>query len=75
MSGTPHGVVFHGVPTQQKVAGLFAWLMGGWGQSVPFHAIEAYIDDAKAARIYLQPGDRVVIHTDRLGVIENIITR
>jgi len=75
MSGTPHGVVFHGVPTQQRITGFLAWLMGGWGQSVPFYAIEAYIDDAKAARIYLQPGDRVVIHTDRLGVIENIITR
>ena len=75
MSGTPQGVVFHGVPTQQKITGFLAWLMGGWGQSVPFHAIETYIDDSKAARIYLQPGDRVVIHTDRLGVVENIITR
>ena len=75
MSGTPQGVVFRGIPTRQRIAGFLAWAMGGWSQSVPFHAIEAYIDDAQTARIYLQTGDRVVIHTDRLGVVENIIIR
>ena len=49
--------------------------MGGWGQYAPFHAIETNIDDGKTARNYLQPGDHVVIHVDRLGVVENIITR
>jgi hypothetical protein len=64
----------HAGETNVKI-GFFAWAMGGWGQSAPFHAIETNIDDAKTARIYLQPGDRVVIHVDRLGVVENIITR
>lgn len=64
----------HAGETNVKI-GFLAWAMGGWGQSAPFHAIETNIDDAKTARIYLQPGDRVVIHVDRLGVVENIITR
>ena len=74
MSGTPHGVVFRGIPTAQRLSGFFAWLLGGWGKSIPDHVIEAYIRDAKSARLYLQRGDRVVIHVDRLGVIDNGIT-
>ena len=74
MSGTPHGVVFRGIPTTQRLAGFLAWLAGGWGRSIPAHVIDVYIRDATSARIYLQPGDRVVIHVDRLGVIDNVIT-
>jgi 2-keto-4-pentenoate hydratase/2-oxohepta-3-ene-1,7-dioic acid hydratase in catechol pathway len=75
MSGTPHGTVFRGVSTGQKLSGFLAWLMGGWGSSIPAHAISAYVDDARSAGVYLQPGDRVAIHVDRLGAIRNQVTR
>jgi 2-keto-4-pentenoate hydratase/2-oxohepta-3-ene-1,7-dioic acid hydratase in catechol pathway len=74
MSGTPHGTVFQGVGTRQKLSGLLAWLLGGWGESIPSHAVSAYIDDARSARVYLQPGDRVAIHVDYLGAIRNGVT-
>jgi 2-keto-4-pentenoate hydratase/2-oxohepta-3-ene-1,7-dioic acid hydratase in catechol pathway len=75
MSGTPHGTVFRGVATRQKISGFLAWILGGWGSSIPTHAISAYIDDARAAGAYLQPGDQVAIHVDYLGVIRNEVTR
>jgi 2-keto-4-pentenoate hydratase/2-oxohepta-3-ene-1,7-dioic acid hydratase in catechol pathway len=75
MSGTPHGTVFRGVGTRQKLSGLLAWLLGGWGESIPNHAVSAYIEDARSASVYLQPGDRVAIHVDYLGVIRNEVTR
>jgi 2,4-diketo-3-deoxy-L-fuconate hydrolase len=75
LSGTPHGTVFRGIATRHKISGLLAWLWGGWESSIPTHAISAYIDDARSAGIYLQPGDRVAIHVDYLGVIRNEVTR
>mgnify|MGYP000406888114 CR=1 FL=1 len=74
MSGTPHGVVFQGIPIQDRLEGALDWMLGGWDRSLPANVIEAYIHDAKSDQIYLQPGDRVVIHVDRLGVIDNRIT-
>jgi 2,4-diketo-3-deoxy-L-fuconate hydrolase len=75
MSGTPHGTVFRGITTRQKASGFLAWLLGGWGDSIPTHAISAYIDDARSAGAYLEPGDQVAIHVDYLGVILNEVTR
>ena len=75
MSGTPHGTVFRGITTGQKASGFLAWLLGGWGDSIPTHAISAYIDDARSAGAYLEPGDQVAIHVDYLGVIRNEVTR
>jgi 2-keto-4-pentenoate hydratase/2-oxohepta-3-ene-1,7-dioic acid hydratase in catechol pathway len=75
MSGTPHGTVFRGIATRQIVSGFLAWLLGGWGDSIPTHAISAYIDAARSAGAYLQPGDQVVVHVDHLGVIRNEVTR
>jgi 2,4-diketo-3-deoxy-L-fuconate hydrolase len=75
MSGTPHGTVFRGIGAGQKISGFLAWLLGGWGESIPSHAISAYIEDARSAGVYLQPGDQVAIHVDYLGVIRNDVTR
>jgi 2,4-didehydro-3-deoxy-L-rhamnonate hydrolase len=69
LSGTPQGTVFTALEIPQKVEGLIDWLLGGWRTSIASHAIENYIRDARAARIYLQPGDTVTIHVDELGVI------
>jgi 2-keto-4-pentenoate hydratase/2-oxohepta-3-ene-1,7-dioic acid hydratase in catechol pathway len=75
MSGTPHGTVFRGIGIRHMISGLLAWLLGGWGDSIPTHAISAYIDDARSAGVYLQPGDQVASHVDYLGVIRNQVTR
>lgn len=71
LSGTPHGTVFDGLRLRHYLGGLAAWLGGGWGQPLPAHVVSAYIDDARAAGAYLQPGDRVEIRADRLGVLRN----
>jgi 2-keto-4-pentenoate hydratase/2-oxohepta-3-ene-1,7-dioic acid hydratase in catechol pathway len=73
LAGTPHGTVFDGIRSSQMAAGVFAWLFGGWSKPLPAHVVDAYIGDARRAGIYLQPGDRVVIHVDRLGVINNVV--
>jgi len=75
LSGTPHGTVFQGITTGQKLSGVLAWLLGGWGESIPSHAISAYVEDARSAGVYLQPGDQVAVHVDYLGVIRNDVTR
>jgi 2-keto-4-pentenoate hydratase/2-oxohepta-3-ene-1,7-dioic acid hydratase in catechol pathway len=71
MSGTPDGTVFQEIGIGARVSGVAHWLFGGWSRSVPDHVIDAYLRDARAARIYLQPGDRVTIHVERMGVIDN----
>ena len=71
MSGTPHGTVFRGVGAGPRISGFFAWLLGGWRDSIATHAIEAYIDNARATEIYLQPEDQVLIYADYMGVIHN----
>jgi 2-keto-4-pentenoate hydratase/2-oxohepta-3-ene-1,7-dioic acid hydratase in catechol pathway len=73
MAGTPGGTVFHGIGLGTRLTGMGRWLFGGWSMPVTRQVIEAYVDDARAARHYLQPGDRVLIHVERLGVIENEI--
>jgi 2-keto-4-pentenoate hydratase/2-oxohepta-3-ene-1,7-dioic acid hydratase in catechol pathway len=75
MSGTPHGTVFRGISSRQRISGFLAWLFGGWEESIASHAIGAYIDDARSAGAYLQPGDQVTIRVDYLGVIHNQVTR
>jgi len=71
MSGTPDGTIFQAIGTGQRIRGLGAWLLGGWGRSLPDHVIDAYIRDARDGGIYLQPGDRVAIRVERLGAIDN----
>lgn len=73
MSGTPGGTVFAGVDTTTRLAGVVAFLAGGWDVSLTDNVMEAYVRRARAARTYLQPGDRVTIHVDGLGTIDNAI--
>jgi 2-keto-4-pentenoate hydratase/2-oxohepta-3-ene-1,7-dioic acid hydratase in catechol pathway len=75
MAGTPAGTVFRGIGLGTRLTGAATWLFGGWSQPIARQVIETYIRDAHASRGYLQPGDRVVIHVDRLGIIANDIVR
>lgn len=69
LAGTPHGTVFDGLRARHYAGGLARWLLGGWDRPLPAHVIEAYINDARAAGAYLQPGDRVEIRVDELGIL------
>jgi len=71
LTGTPHGTVFQGMPGRLMLTGLLRWLFGGWGTSIPDQVIGAYVDDARDARAYLQPGDEVLIHVQHLGEIRS----
>lgn len=71
MAGTPAGTVFHGVPTKDRVMGALAWLLSGRKKPLIAHVIERHIKSARAAKTYLQPGDRVDIRVDRLGCLSN----
>jgi 2-keto-4-pentenoate hydratase/2-oxohepta-3-ene-1,7-dioic acid hydratase in catechol pathway len=73
MSGTPAGTVFQGIDLEPRLSGLGSWLLGGWKKPLVLHVIDAYVSDARAKGIYLRPGDRVVIHVDTMGVIQNTI--
>jgi 2,4-diketo-3-deoxy-L-fuconate hydrolase len=74
LSGTPHGTVFAGLHARHFLGGLGRWLMGGWFRA-PIHSVaDAYAADARSASAYLQPGDKVDIHVERLGVLRNTIT-
>ena len=75
LTGTPHGTVFAGVSAAQKARGLARWAYQGFAGPVSSGVVETYVDDARAAGVFLKPGDEVVIHVDRLGVIRNRITR
>lgn len=75
MTGTPAGVVFNELNFEEKVSGLFDWLFGGQRSSVPDHAIDNYIRDARAAGIYLHEGDDVFIHVERLGIVRNEVVQ
>lgn len=71
LSGTPHGTIFDGLRARHYARGVGGWLFGGWDRPLPAHVVGAYLDDAHAAGAYLQPGQRVEIHVDRLGVLQN----
>jgi len=74
LSGTPGGTVFQGVGWGTRLRGLRGWVSGGWSQPLTDAVMETYIRDARAAKRYLQPGDRVTIRVERMGVIDNPIT-
>jgi hypothetical protein len=73
MAGTPAGTVFQGVPTKDRLIGALAWLLSGRKKPLIAHVIERHIKSARAAKAYLQPGDRVDIRVDRLGCLSNRI--
>ena len=75
LTGTPHGTVFAGVSSLQKARGLVRWALGGFDGAVTGGVVETYIDDARAAGVFLKPGDEVTIHVAKLGVIRNRVVR
>lgn len=75
LTGTPHGVVFNEVGTEQRFTGFVTWLFAGWGRSIPDHAIEDYILDARAAGIYLLEGDTVDAFAQGMGAIRSEVVQ
>ena len=73
MGGTPSGTAFQGIPFGTRVSGVGSWVLGGWSKSIVDNVIDAYVSQARREKRFLQPGDRVVIRVDRLGVIDNRI--
>jgi len=71
LGGTPSGTLFQGLAFSQQVSGTLKWLAGGWDKPFAHWIIETYIVDAQESEAFLQPGDEVTIHVDRLGVISN----
>lgn len=71
LSGTPHGTIFDGLRARHYLGGLGRWIAGGFGTPLPAEVVAAYVDDARAAGAYLQPGQEVAIRVDRLGVLRN----
>lgn len=72
LAGTPHGTVFDGLAARHYARGVGRWLLGGWGTPVAGHVVAAYLADAHAAGAYLQPGDRVELRADGLGVVRSV---
>ncbi len=73
VSGTPSGTIFRGISLGTKLGGVARWLGSGFARSLPSHVVDGYVAGAHASGTYLKPGDRVAIHADRLGVLENTI--
>ncbi len=73
LSGTPHGTVFAGLRARHFVGAIGSWLTGGWRRPAIDSVADAYAADARAAGAYLQRGDRVEIHVERLGMLRNTV--
>gem|GEM_PF-777913 len=71
LGGTPSGTVFEGIATGDRIAGVGDWLWGGWDESVADRVVERYARSAREEGRYLQAGDRVVVHVERMGVIDS----
>lgn len=76
LSGTTDGVVFRPPSARQTLIGVMETLF------FPLHwpswrdrLVERTIHEAEQAGHYLQPGQQVVMHSDRLGMIRNTITK
>lgn len=73
LSGTTDGVVVRPPSARQLFIGAMQWLISlRW--TTPGLVMERAIAEAHADGHYLQPGDRVVMRADDLGVIANAIT-
>lgn len=73
LAGTPDGTVFQGVDKSSMALGAWDWLAGGWDRTLVSHVVERQIAKERAARRYLQSGERVVISVDRMGELGNPI--
>ena len=72
LSGTTDGLVVRPPSARQIFIGVVQWL-GSLRWNTPGVIVERSISEAHANGRYLQPGDRVVIRADYLGVIKNTI--
>lgn len=73
LSGTPQGTAFQGVHFSNKIVGIGNWLLGGFENSIQYHVVSDYLNQAKLEGRFLQPGDRVQIQSDYMGVLHNHI--
>lgn len=72
LSGTTDGVVVRPPSGRQIFIGVVQWL-GSLRWNTPGVLVERSITEAHADGHYLQPGDKVVMRADYLGVIANSI--
>jgi len=74
LSSTTDGVAFRPPSGRQIFLGVLHWLASGrWSE--PQRVVERSITEAYRDRHHLQPGDRVVMRADGLGLIVNPIER
>ncbi|MDX1581080.1 MAG: fumarylacetoacetate hydrolase family protein, partial [Alphaproteobacteria bacterium] len=71
LAGTLDGTVFTGISFWTIISGSVSWLFGGWDKSLAENVIDNYVEAAREDRMYLQPGDRVSIAVEGLGLLEN----
>lgn len=69
LAGTPDGTVFAGLSNRIMALGVMNWIAGGWENSMVDNVIETYIARAEKKQNFLQPGDEVRIHAERMGTI------
>jgi len=69
LTGTPEGVVFRPPGTLFIICSVLKWLATGsfMNSNVADYVIESYIADRLAAKVYLQPGDRISMWGTYLG--------
>ena len=73
LAGTPDGTIFKGIDKSAMALGAWDWIAGGWDQPVTAHVVERQIAKERAAKRYLQPGERVRIAVGFLGEIDSTI--
>jgi len=73
MAGTPAGTVFQNVGLLHRLKGAVRWALGGFNGPIAKHVIDSYVSAPGVRGGYLQPGDRVTIRVEFLGVIDNEI--
>lgn len=71
LGGTPDGTVFKGIDRAAMLRGALDWLAGGWSKPVPHWVVERQIALSQRARSYLQPGERMRIHVEGMGELDN----
>ena len=72
LSGTPEGVIFRAPTARQKFLGFTERVFTlRWND--PQALVEPLLRESRRARLYLQPGDRIVMQADGLGFIVNTV--
>ncbi|MBX3489999.1 fumarylacetoacetate hydrolase family protein [Parvibaculum sp.] len=73
LAGTPDGTIFKGIDKSAMALGAWDWIAGGWDRPVTAHVVERQIAKERAAKRYLQPGERVRIAVGFLGEIDSTV--